>query len=326
MSAPLAHNQAPDRTAQVHLLCQFAETFGQAAQNNRPLRLHVLSRIRKAPLASTNDLTTDECRDLARFLREAREQPARVDAMLRRAAAELAPDAAQIAAITEGLAECGRAHADLSDLDTALALLDRLGEVTHDARFAVGDAGNILLSLAPDAHPREVLAEHLRGRERDQLRALLCPSFPPLDGLPLDLALKFEQSAVREWQTCCRVSERVPQEFRDTFVGLGYGFFRAAATTLETCNGRRLPPSREEIARRLAAVCDHEAVFLTPADLRKWALSGAETVPERCRAEKPDLIAEAYEFFKQRFHELDNTREAFVQTFERYRLSAGRAR
>ncbi len=39
--------------------------------------------------------------------------------------------------------------------------------------------------------------------------------------------------------------------------------------------------SREEIARRLAAVCDNEALFLSPSDLRKWALSGDEDLPER---------------------------------------------
>jgi hypothetical protein len=304
------------------LHAQFGETFG--SHLSRPLRLHVLSRIRRAPLASTNDLTAEECRNLARFLRDARNEPGRVDAMLRRAAAELAPDKGEVAKATESLDRCERSRAELSNVDTALELLARIGELGLDGRFACGDAALILCAMAPESPRREVLTEHLRGRGMDQLRAFLCPAFPPLDGLSPDEALRFEKSAVWTWLDVARVAERVPQEVRDTFPGLGFAWFHAAATTLEARDGKKCPPSTQEICRRLAAVADAESAFRRPADLRAWIRSGSDVLPDPTPIEKPDLVSEAYEFFKARFHELDNTREAFVQTFERYRLAGVR--
>ena len=302
---------SPLPPAQVALHAQFAATFG--AHVPRALRLHILSRRLRVPVNSTSDLSEDEQRDLTRWLWIVNYAPFRRDEILRRAAEELSPDPAPVAAADAALQGCQQSRAALSNTDTALALLDRIGEASHDARFAVGDAGLILCAMAPEASRREVLAEHLRGREHDQLRAFLCPAFPPLENLQPEEALRYEASAVRTWLEVCRIAERVPKVLRDTFPGLGFGYFRAAATTLELRDGKRVIPSEKEIARRLAAVADNEHAFHSPQDLRAWIRTGE--LPERVPAAKPDLAGEALLAFKAYFHERDSIAEAWSATF-----------
>lgn len=325
MSTACAETQAGRDIARSHFFARFTEAFGSQVTQIRPLRLMVLTIITDNMQESTRDWSERQYRWVAARLRPLAECPDAAAEIIREAAAILSPDLAQAGAMIDA---CRESRSALTDTDTALALLDRLSEVGHDARFSVGDAGLVLLAAAPTARPRDVLTEHLRGRERDQLRAFLCPAHPPLDSLPMEDALRLEASAVEVWLTCCRVSQRIPAEVRDRWPGVGYGFYRAAATIRQPRDGRLICPTLADICRRLDAVADNEGAFRSPQDLRRWINAG-EVIAPREMAEKPDPTGAALVAFRSAFHEADSVAAAWARVFGsggEYRVTQPRRR
>jgi hypothetical protein len=318
MSAPLAHNLQPDRTAQVALLCAFAEKFGSAAQQNRPLRLHTLTRIRwallpdcdKKPIESTNDLSTDECKIIGRFIRETPVQ--RAERMLRRAAAELAPAADCLDAPTANAAHCLAAETDT--VERVLSFWERIGEVGHDGRFGAGDSANLLIAEHPEARPRDVLTEHLRSPEAERFKAFLCPQLPWADDLPAEVRLKMEATVLETLLKIARVAARIPDELRDRYPTLGWAWFQAAATMRQPRDGRMTTPTLADIERRLNAAADNQGLFRRIEDLRQWINNG-EVVTERQPTEKPDLADSALAAFRSAFYDCDSIVAAWERTF-----------
>lgn len=297
----------PDRTAQVHLLAQWAETYPNAS---RPLRLHTLRRYFRLPeLASTNDLTSEQCRDGARWLRDLREQPERKAAVLRKVAAELAPDAALVDTATARLPV-----AESNDTqDRALSYLERIGEAGHAGRFSAGDCANLLLSLHPEAKPIDVLTEFLSAPEMEKLRAFLCPKIPWTRNLTDEDRLRYEDTAVNTLAELARVAARIPQRLRDLHPDLAFEWFRTAATAQMFVDGRFKTPTEAEIERRLAAASDEAATFRSLRSFRQWCRTG--TVEPKSAAEKPDRVDEALAAFRSAFYSCDSIVDAWAATF-----------
>ena len=295
------------RTAQIALICAWAETYPNAS---RPLRLHTLRRYFRLPeLASTNDLSPEQCRDGARWLRDLREQPERRAAVLRKVAAELAPDAACLEA------PASRYVTDAADnKDRALATLEDIGEADHFNRWRAGDAGNILLADSPEGKPRDVLAEYLKRPELQKIKTFLCPKLARADKLPAEVLLKLETSTVETWWRVCRVAGRVPQDLRDRYEILSWTWFQTAATSLQPRDGRKVQPTLADIERRLEVAADNEYHFRSPQDLTRWINAG-EVMTDRPAAEKPDRVDEALAAFRASFYERDSIVDAWAATF-----------